>query len=90
MNAVLSHKFQMYCLAQAKHENNSEFQKKPERNRIQRQMDLWLVEMCGSYAKKLVPINFAGIFEYASVVSETRFNPLRSKIRCDSVEIPPV
>ena len=40
MNAILSHKFQMYCLAQAKHQNNSEFQKKPERNRTQRQMDL--------------------------------------------------
>jgi len=27
-------------------------------------------------AKKLVAINFADIFGYASVVSETRFNPL--------------
>lgn len=79
MNAVLTHKFQMHCLAQAKHENNSEFQKKPEIELS----DKWIYDWSKRAevtAKKLVPINFAGIFGYASVVSETRFNPLKSAI----------
>lgn len=73
--------------------NNSEFQKKPQNViELMRQMDLWLVETEVT-AKKLVAINFAGIFGYASVVSETRFNPLRSailKIRYNSTKIPPI
>jgi len=78
MNAALSHKFLMHCLTQAKYENSSEFQKNSKRNRAQRQTDLGLVRKC--YREKInISHKFCSHIRI-HVVSEIRFNPLRSAI----------